>query len=196
LGDTTKKERLEAVAAEVLACRRCSLHEGRKNPVVGGGDLDSPLVLVGEAPGRKEDELGKPFVGSAGKILDSMLEGAGLERSRLFITNVVKCHPPKNRRPLSKEVRACTEHLEALLGIISPRVIAPMGNSSTSYVLGRYGLERSSIGEIHGRSLEAQAPWGRIIIFPLYHPAAVLYNRSLEGELKRDFASLKRVLEE
>ena len=196
MGDTTKKERLEAVAAEVLACRRCSLHEGRKNPVVGGGDLDSPLVLVGEAPGRKEDELGKPFVGSAGKILDSMLEGAGLERSRLFITNVVKCHPPKNRRPLSKEVRACTEHLEALLGIISPRVIAPMGNSSTSYVLGRYGLERSSIGEVHGRSLEAQAPWGRIVIFPLYHPAAVLYNRSLEGELKRDFASLKRVLEE
>lgn len=158
--------------------------------------MDSPLVLVGEAPGRKEDELGKPFVGSAGKILDSMLEGAGLERSRLFITNVVKCHPPKNRRPLSKEVRACAKHLEALLGIISPRVIAPMGNSSTSYVLGRYGLERSSIGEVHGRSLEAQAPWGRIVIFPLYHPAAVLYNRSLEGELKRDFASLKRVLEE
>ena len=195
MGDTTKKERLEAVAAEVLACRRCGLHEGRKNPVVGVGDLDSPLVLVGEAPGRKEDELGKPFVGSAGKILDSMLKGAGLERSRLFITNVVKCHPPKNRRPLSKEVRACTEHLEALLGIISPRVIAPMGNSSTSYILGRYGLERSSIGEVHGRSLEAQAPWGRIVIFPLYHPAAVLYNRSLEGELKRDFASLKRVLE-
>jgi len=158
--------------------------------------LDSPLVLVGEAPGRKEDELGKPFVGAAGKILDNMLEGAGLERSRLFITNVVKCHPPKNRRPLSKEVRACTMHLEALLGIISPRVIAPMGNSSTSYILGRYGLERSSIGEVHGRSLEAQAPWGRIVIFPLYHPAAVLYNRSLEGELKRDFASLKRVLEE
>ena len=196
MGDTTKNERLVAVAAEVLACRRCGLHEGRKNPVVGGGDLDSPLVLVGEAPGRKEDELGKPFVGSAGKILDSMLEGAGLERSRLFITNVVKCHPPKNRRPLSKEVRACTEHLEALLGIISPRVIAPMGNSSTSHILGMYGLERSSIGEVHGMSLEAQAPWGRIVIFPLYHPAAVLYNRSLEGELKRDFALLKRVHEE
>ncbi|MQY83113.1 uracil-DNA glycosylase, partial [archaeon] len=90
--------------AEVRACRLCPLHEGRMNPVVGDGCLDSPLVLVGEAPGRKEDEQGKPFVGSAGKLLDSMLEEAGLERSKLFITNIVKCRPPKNRRPLSKEV--------------------------------------------------------------------------------------------
>ena len=191
----SKRERLERVTAEVRACRLCPLHEGRMNPVVGGGSLDSPLVLVGEAPGRKEDEQGKPFVGSAGKLLDSMLEEAGLERSKLFITNIVKCRPPKNRRPLSKEVRACSTHLETLLGIISPRVISPMGNSSTGHFLRMFGLEKAKIGGIHGCVFRVEASWGDVILFPLYHPAAVLYNRTLEQELRDDFASLKRLLE-
>lgn len=165
------------------------------NPVVGEGNLDSPLVLVGEAPGRREDEQGKPFVGSAGKLLDSMLEGAGLERSKLFITNIVKCRPPKNRRPLSKEVKACSSHLETLLRIISPRVIAPMGNSSTGHFLRMFGLEKAKIGDIHGSVFRVEASWGDVILFPLYHPAAVLYNRTLEQDLKDDFASLKILLE-
>ena len=189
-----KEERLKALANAVLGCQRCVLHEGRLNPVVGGGDPDSPLVLVGEAPGRKEDERGEPFVGSAGKLLDGLLEGAGLRRSELFITNVVKCRPPKNRRPLSKEVDACTPHLEALLAIISPRVVAPMGNSATGYFLRKYGLERASIGETHGKAFDVESSWGRLILFPLYHPAAVLYNRSLEGELRKDFERLKGLL--
>ena len=193
-GDS-KRERLERVTAEVRACQLCPLHEGRMNPVVGDGCLDSPLVLVGEAPGRKEDEQGKPFVGSAGKLLDSLLEGAGLERSKLFITNIVKCRPPKNRRPLSKEVKACSGHLETLLGIISPRVIAPMGNSSTGHFLRMFGLEKAKIGDIHGSVFRVEASWGDVILFPLYHPAAVLYNRALEQELRDDFASLKRLLE-
>jgi uracil-DNA glycosylase family 4 len=191
----SKRERLERVTAEVRACRLCPLHEGRMNPVVGGGNLDSPLVLVGEAPGRKEDEQGKPFVGSAGKLLDSMLEGAGLERSKLFITNIVKCRPPKNRRPLSKEVRACSTHLETLLRTISPRVIAPMGNSSVGHFLRMFGLENAKIGDIHGSVFSVEASWGEVILFPLYHPAAVLYNRALEQELRDDFASLKGLLE-
>jgi uracil-DNA glycosylase family 4 len=190
----SKRERLERVTAEVRACRLCPLHEGRMNPVVGGGNLDSPLVLVGEAPGRKEDEQGKPFVGSAGKLLDSMLEGAGLERSKLFITNIVKCRPPKNRRPLSKEVRACSTHLETLLRTISPRVIAPMGNSSVGHFLRMFGLDNAKIGDIHGSVFSVEASWGEVILFPLYHPAAVLYNRALEQELRDDFASLKGLL--
>jgi DNA polymerase len=191
----SKGERLERVTAEVRACRRCPLHEGRMNPVVGDGCLNSPLVLVGEAPGRKEDEQGKPFVGSAGKLLDSMLEDAGLTRSKLFITNIVKCRPPKNRRPLSKEVRACSRHQETLLGIISPRVVAPMGNSSTGHFLRMFGLEKAKIGDVHGSVFYVEASWGDVILFPLYHPAAVLYNRTLEQELRDDFASLRRLLE-
>ena len=165
------------------------------NPVVGDGSLDSPLVLVGEAPGRKEDEQGKPFVGSAGKLLDGLLEEAGLERSNLFITNIVKCRPPKNRQPLSKEVNACSSHLETLLGIISPRVIAPMGNSSAGHFLRMFGLKKAKIGDIHGSVFRVEASWGDVILFPLYHPAAVLYNRTLEQELKDDFAALRRLLE-
>lgn len=191
----SKRERLKSVTAEVRACRLCLLHEGRMNPVVGEGSLDSPLVLVGEAPGRREDEQGRPFVGLAGKLLDSMLEGAGLERSKLFITNIVKCRPPKNRRPLSKEVKACSRHQETLLRIISPRVIAPMGNSSTGHFLRMFGLEKAKIGDIHGSVFRVEASWGDVILFPLYHPAAVLYNRTLEQDLKDDFAALRRLLE-
>ena len=190
----SKEEQLERLTAEVRSCRLCPLHEGRMNPVVGDGSLDSPLVLVGEAPGRKEDEQGKPFVGSAGKLLDSMLEEAGLDRSRLFITNIVKCRPPKNRRPLANEVRACSGHLETLMGIISPRVIAPMGNSSVGHFMQRFMLERAKIGDIHGNAFNVKSGWGDVILFPLYHPAAVLYNRSLERELRDDFVSLRGLL--
>ena len=165
------------------------------NPVVGDGDLDSPLVLVGEAPGRREDEQGKPFVGSAGKLLDNMLEEAGMKRSTLFITNIVKCRPPKNRRPLSKEVEACSGHLEDLLRIISPRVIAPMGNSSTRYFLRLFNLEKGKIGDVHGWVFHVEANWGKVILFPLYHPAAVLYNRKLEQELRDDLAVLSSLRE-
>jgi len=195
LDGASKKERLERLTAEVQACTLCPLHEGRMNPVVGDGDLDSPLVLVGEAPGRREDEQGKPFVGSAGKLLDNMLEEAGMKRSTLFITNIVKCRPPKNRRPLSKEVEACSGHLENLLRIISPRVIAPMGNSSTRYFLRLFNLEKGKIGDVHGRVFHVEANWGEVILFPLYHPAAVLYNRKLEQELRDDFALLSSLRE-
>jgi uracil-DNA glycosylase family 4 len=195
LDSVSKEDRLKRVKADVRACSLCPLHMGRMNPVVGDGSLDSPLVLVGEAPGRKEDEQGKPFVGSAGKLLDSMLEEAGLERSKLFITNIVKCRPPKNRRPLANEVRACSGHLETLLGIISPKVIAPMGNSSVGYFMRMFGLDGAKIGDIHGSPFRVEAGWGDVILFPLYHPAAVLYNRALEQELRDDFSALKVLLE-
>jgi DNA polymerase len=112
----------------------------------------------------------------------------------VYITNVVKCRPPRNRRPKSGEVRSCTPYLDEQLAVISPQVIAPMGNSATSHMLRRFGLGRASIGEIHGRPFEVEAPWGRVVLFPLYHPAAVLYNRGLEAELIEDFESLKDLL--
>ena len=194
LVEASKKEKLEKVVEEVRSCTRCRLCEGRKNPVVGGGSLDSPLVLVGEAPGRREDELGKPFVGSAGKMLDQVLEKVGIERGEIFITNVVKCRPPGNRRPRAQEVDACSRHMAAILGIVAPKVIAPMGNSSTGYFMKRFGLRRSSIGDVHGRPFPVEAEWGSVVLFPLYHPAAVLYNRSLEAELLVDFQRLKELV--
>lgn len=172
----------------------CALSEGRLNPVVGEGSLDSLVVFVGEGPGRKEDETGRPFVGSAGKLLDQLLAHIGLDRSEVYITNVVKCRPPGNRRPKSGEVRSCTPYLEEQLTVISPRVIAPMGNSAAGHLLKMYDLERASIGEIHGRPFNVEVQWGSVTVFPLYHPAAVLYNRELEAELKMDFEALSELL--
>ncbi len=185
---------MSGIADAARVCERCRLHEGRLNAVPGEGDLSSPVVLVGEAPGRKEDESGRPFVGSAGRLLDSALERVGLTRSQVFITNVVKCRPPGNRRPRSDEVAACTLFLDDQLAILAPRVVAPMGNSALRHVFGRFGLGRAVIGEVHGRPHPVDFGWGAGVVFPLYHPAAILYNRSLEVELHADLEALVALL--
>ena len=180
--------------AEVDECKGCSLCDGVKNRVNGEGNLDSRVVFVGEAPGRKEDESGRPFVGSAGKLLDRLLAGAGLSRGSVFISNVVRCRPPGNRRPKRGEVQACSCHIEKLLSIIKPRVIAPMGNSSLEYIFDKYELGDSVIGDVHGRSRRVEAPWGEVVVFPLYHPAAAIYNRKLLSELENDMKALSALL--
>ncbi len=190
-----KKGRMDKLVTDVLSCHSCELYECRQNPVLGEGDLGSPVVFVGEAPGRKEDETGRPFVGSAGRMLDQFLRHVGLERGDVYITNIVKCRPPGNRRPRSDEILTCTPYLEKQLDIISPRILAPLGNSATGYIMKQFGLKRSRIGEVHGKIVPAEAPWGPVVILPLFHPAAVLYNRKLENAMKNDFESLKRLLD-
>jgi uracil-DNA glycosylase family 4 len=190
-----KEEMLEEIAQQIRLCRRCGLCDSRLNTVPGEGDPDSSVVFVGEAPGREEDEQGRPFVGSAGKLLDSLLGEAGLGREQVYIANILKCRPPGNRRPKSDEMRACAQHLNEQLQVISPMIVAPMGNSAVGHMMKKYGLKRESIGRIHGEVLPVEASWGRICLFPLYHPAAVLYNRRLQQELKKDLESLKGILE-
>lgn len=185
---------MSGIADAVRVCERCRLHEGRINAVPGEGDLASPVVLVGEAPGRKEDESGRPFVGSAGKLLDAALERVGLTRSMVYITNVVKCRPPGNRRPRSDEVATCTGYLDEQLAILAPRVVAPMGNSALHHVFGGFGLARAVIGEVHGRPHPVAFGWGEGVVFPLYHPAAILYNRNLETELHADLEAMVALL--
>ncbi len=182
------------LVADVADCRGCTLCGGARNRVNGEGSLDSRVVFVGEAPGRREDESGRPFVGSAGKLLDRLLAGAGLSREGVFISNVVRCRPPGNRRPKRSEVEACSCHIDRLLGIIRPRVVAPMGNSAVGFFFGRYGLGDVVIGDVHGRSFEVGAPWGSVVVFPLYHPAAAIYNRGLLGELEADMGALAALL--
>lgn len=192
---TVDKARLfEELVADVAACRSCGLCERAKNRVNGEGDLDSRVVFVGEAPGRREDYSGRPFVGSAGKLLDKLLSGAGLSRGKLFISNVVRCRPLGNRRPKRGEVEACSGHLERLLGIIEPKIIAPMGNSAIEYIFERYVLGAAVIGDVHGKPREVETPWGKVVVFPLYHPAAAIYNRKLLVELEADMAALARLL--
>ena len=188
--DEAKTRRMDALRDRAQICRRCGLWESRTNAVVGSGSLDAETVLVGEAPGRTEDELGLPFVGRAGKLLDEILGKAGLSRDDVFIMNLVKCRPPKNRRPRRVEIGSCEPYLVEQLEIIAPRVIASMGNSPLGYFFRRYGLDRAVIGDVHGEAIRVKESWGWVTLFPLYHPAAAIYNRGLTETLERDMKLL------
>ena len=190
----SKKVQFEELSREVASCGACGLCVGAKNRVMGEGNLDSQVVFVGEAPGRREDETGHPFVGLAGKLLDRLLAEANLSRSGVFITNVVRCRPPRNRRPKREEVEACSVHLERLLEIIEPEVIAPMGNSAIEHIFERFGIKKSVIGDAHGKLNRVEVPWGNALVYPLYHPAAAIYNRKLLVELQGDMVGLSKLL--
>src|ERR1041385_6914386 len=131
-----KHDSLEKIEAEVRGCPLCKLSRTRKNAVPGEGQLSAKIMFIGEAPGRSEDEKGRPFVGTAGKILDNLLEKTGIERSQVFITNVVKCRPPNNRVPDDDEVVACRPYLERQIALIRPKVICILGRTAFSSVLG------------------------------------------------------------
>lgn len=171
---------------EILNCNRCRLHETRTNAVPGEGPMDADLMFVGEGPGKKEDEFGKPFVGRAGELLNEMLSHAGLSRERVFITNIVKCRPPGNRDPREDEKEICSDYLSRQIGIIKPRAICTLGNHATSHFLGV-----GEMGKRHGRAFQVE----QMTVIPLYHPAAALYNPKLKGVMKEDFLSLRKKLD-
>jgi DNA polymerase len=174
---------LEEIRARLGDCQRCALHETRSNLVFGAGNPHAEIVLVGEAPGAREDAQGVPFVGAAGNLLDAMLDRIGLERSDVYIANVLKCRPPKNRNPRPDEIVTCVPFLFEQLGAIRPRVVGTLGNFSTRLLLGtREGITglRLQVFEVRGFS-----------VVPMYHPAAALHNGSLRGEILRDFEYLR-----
>jgi DNA polymerase len=164
------------------------------NKVIGAGSLDTKVILIGEAPGKEEDKTGKPFVGRAGGLLDELLEEAGIEREDIFITNILKCRPPENRKPRKGEIKVCLDHLIDQLKIIKPRIIAPMGNVAASVFFEIYDLERNSIGNVHGKTYRIEADWGDVILMPIYHPAAAVYNRNLKPELVNDMKKISELM--
>lgn len=188
-----KKSKMNELAKEAESCLGCDLSKDKNKIVIGAGNLDAKIVLVGEAPGKKEDETGLPFVGSAGKLLDEILEDADLSRDEVFITNILKCRPPNNRRPKKIEVESCEDLLMRQLSLIQPKVIAPMGNSSLSFFQEKYSLENGSIGDIHGTIYEVEASWNHVKIVPLYHPAAAIYRRFLLDILKEDMKKIAEI---
>lgn len=165
----------------VRACTDCPLCTTRKTAVAGRGTGESGIVLVGEAPGRSEDASGRPFVGAAGRILSSALEGAGIREQDCYITNVVKCRPPGNRVPRQSERDACRQHLDAELAALEPKIICVMGNTAFESLLGGRGITKA-----RGTRIES----GGRAYFASLHPAAVIYNRSLEPVLRRDMEAL------
>ncbi len=178
---------LDAIADEVRGHVPCGFEicEQATNLVPGEGSPDADIVLVGEAPGASEDKQGRPFVGRAGRLLDELLAEAGLERGDVFITNVVKARPPKNRDPRADEVEHHLPWLQAQLRVIEPRLIVPLGR----HALGRF-VPGVKITEVRGRVVEHD---GRTIV-PWYHPAAAIYNRSLRDALVEDARRLGETL--
>jgi DNA polymerase len=175
---------LDGLASRIRGCELCPLHLTRQNAVPGDGPANSLIVVVGEAPGALEDSRGLPFQGTAGKLLTQLLEEAGLSRSNLFITNLVKCRPPKNRDPLPEEIAACSPYLDVQLNLLDPSYVLLLGRHATR----RLFPESPPISEVHGQA------WTRDhrTFVPLYHPAATIYNRKLRPAL---IADLQRVAE-
>ena len=161
-------------------------------PVIGEGSHEAKIMFVGEAPGKNEALTGRPFCGAAGKILDELLASIGLKREDIYITNIVKDRPPENRDPLPEEIAYYAPFLDQQIEILQPRVIATLGRFSMSYLLNKYFLPASTISEMHGQVIEMQEKYGPVVIVPLYHPAASIYNQKLKETLKADFAVLKQ----
>ena len=182
---------LEAVASEVRACRKCGLWRTRKNAVPGDGSPEAQIMFVGEAPGYWEDVKGKPFVGAAGKFLDSLLAEAGLSRGRVFIGNVLKCRPPGNREPAQSEVEACKPFLDRQIAAIKPRLIVTLGNYSTAYIFAKAGIAFKGITEARGKFYQANVLGLAVTVFPTFHPAAGLYSAKYKQLLIEDFRLLK-----
>ena len=189
------EEELTRLHERILQCRRCHLSETRRNPVPGEGPVTAQVMFVGEAPGRMEDLEGRPFVGRAGKLLDELLAEIGLERGEVFIGNVVKCRPispeGRDRRPTPEEISICSPYLDRQIELIRPRILCPMGNTATSYLLEKYGFTPQGISRVHGRIYRVE---GGLCIFPLYHPAAALYLNRLKDVLRKDFYRLKGLI--
>ena len=163
----------------------CSLREGCIQAVPGDGNPHSDIVFIGEGPGKFEDRQGKPFVGSAGKILAEMLESIGLKREDVFITNINRCRPPSNRDPQPEEVEAHREFLDRELELIKPKLIVPLGR----YALNKF-LPDEQISKCHGHAKRR----GNQVYFPVYHPAAALHNPNLGTVLREDFKKIPAVL--
>jgi DNA polymerase len=181
---------LAAFATEVAVCTKCRLSQGRTQVVFGVGDPNADLMFVGEAPGFHEDQQGKPFVGQAGKLLDKLLAGIGLDREHVYVANVLKCRPPGNRDPQPDEIEACEGHLFRQISLIEPKVVATLGNFATKLLSGK----PTGITRVHGTAQETTLGGRRVLLYPLYHPAAALYTPAMLKVLEDDFRRLPELL--
>lgn len=184
------EQELAAFAAEVAACERCRLAEGRTHVVFGEGDPDADLMLVGEAPGFHEDRQGVPFVGAAGTLLDRLLASIGLARGDVYVANVLKCRPPGNRDPMPDEIEACEGYLFRQIALVRPVVVATLGNFATRVLSGR----AHGITSVHGQPHRQTVGELSVTLYPLYHPAAALYTPAMLRTLEEDFARLPGIL--
>lgn len=182
---------LAEAAREAAGCTRCALAQGRTQVVFGSGNPTADLMFIGEAPGFHEDRKGLPFVGAAGGLLTGLLEGIGLGRDDVYISNVLMCRPPGNRDPQPDEIEACTPWLTEKIELIDPKVICSLGNFATKFLLNT----KTGISRVRGQRFAYR---GRVLI-PTFHPAAILHGgrqSAAMGQMEDDFRLIAKVLEE
>jgi DNA polymerase len=190
MSDEDKQAQLDRVKQEIIDKNICpELAAQATNLVMGDGNINAEIVFIGEAPGKNEDEQGLPFVGAAGKFLNEMLGEAGMQRSDVYITNIVKYRPPNNRDPLPEEKKAFWPYLLKQLQIIQPKVVITLGRHSMEYF-----LPDMRISAIHGQPKRIQFGDEKLVIIPLYHPAAALYNGSMRQTLIDDFVRVPEII--
>jgi DNA polymerase len=192
LGDDVLRS-LPTLREHALVCTRCALAETRTQVVFGVGDPHADLMFVGEGPGADEDRVGEPFVGRAGKLLTTLIEGIGLTRADVYIANVVKCRPPGNRDPQPVEIESCRPYLEAQLDLIGPRVVVTLGNFATKLLL----ETKEGITKLRGREFEFSRAGINAVLLPTFHPSAVLRQGGTGkalAESRADFVRVKRAL--
>ena len=187
-----RREELVALYREASGCLRCPLHESRTNVVFGAGNADADLMFVGEAPGQQEDLQGLPFVGRAGRLLDELIGEIGLERSDVFVANVLKCRPPGNRDPQPEEIESCRPYLHRQVELIEPRLICTLGNFATKLIT----RSNRGITSVHGRPQVHELGARTVRVLPLFHPAAALRSTGTLGQLREDFAGIRSLLAE
>lgn len=185
-----KQTLLEQIRADILASNICpDLAKTATNLVMGDGNVDADIVFIGEAPGKNEDEQGVPFVGAAGKFLDAMLETIDMKRADIYITNIVKYRPPNNRDPLPEEKSAFWPYLVRQLDVINPKIVVTLGRHSMEYF-----LPEQKISLVHGQPKRVQFGDRKLVVMPLYHPAAALYNGGMRQTLNEDFMKLPKLI--
>lgn len=196
-----KNKMMDEIEKEVLNLKKSPFYKYRTEnnyfPVIGEGSLSAKIMFVGEAPGKNEAKTGRPFCGTAGKVLDELLKSVGMAREDVYITNIVKDRPPENRDPSLDEIEIYGGFLDRQIEIIKPKVIATLGRHSMKYIIERFGLnaELKPISELHGKSLKVKTSYGNIEITVLYHPCVAIYNRNKLPILKEDFKMFKKLLD-
>lgn len=187
----------DGIRAEISSCSRCPLYRSRTKVVPGEGNLYSNIMLLGEAPGRAEDEEGRPFVGAAGRLLSKLIEETGLRREDLFITNVVKCRPPGNREPKLDEIAACSYFTDRIIALVNPSAIVALGNFAGYYLFEvKGGSKWMGVVRMRGKAYKLSIMGARRVLIATYHPAAALYNPQLYGTLREDLNLLNKILSE
>ena len=186
---SSENNNLTSLDETIKKCKKCNLHKTRRNTVFGEGDPDSNIMIIGEAPGREEDEVGRPFVGRAGKLLNEFLKSINLNRDSVFIVNTIKCRPPENRNPEASEISACSDYLDQQINIIKPKVLVLLGKIAANRLLG----EDMPMSELRLKKFFIDKYDIPIIVF--YHPAYILRSPSQKKKVWDDLQYLKGIID-